>query len=1240
MFKLLKKTRNRFVEVFENWSKDFNNTDSDRFTSRRAFGSFETLEAREVFSASLPTFDTDSGILYQIHGVNDAQGQLSEIDLINDSFSDVGEKSGFKINGIGFRVDDGYIYGVKMDTDELIRLGSNGQHEVLGKVSGLPNGNFFTGDFGEDGLLYLRHQNVYYGVDVDTRSVEREVVASENVTRTYDIAYSPATKLHYSIRKAENRAEFISIDLSSDSNAATIEVINDDLKPVGTFGALFADAGGRVFAASNAGGLYEIDIDTGVATFAGQSPRASSNDGAASPNAFFDLPPVATDAWMSTIAGSESSQMPIDAPYDLEGQALQVKIIEFPEVGLVTTASGAALRINQVLSVKELTELHYAPPAEASDVDKVKFVYEVSDGSQTVSAQVDIHLAGLSKLSGNVVVIDDTEESSFEGYIYNNEIWLTGMDFLGNAVKRSITTDVNGFFEFNELLPGEYQVEQVQPPVVFDGFVDKGFAEGVISKNRVSEIMVGSASSAIEGLTFYEMAPTLLAGFVYVDKNSNEVIDVEEIGIANASIVLSGTDYKGNSIKQSAATDSYGYYEFRGLPPGVYSVTQVQPGGFVSGVSNVGDFGGHASEDRISKISLMPGEVGNGYHFAEYEKSTLSGVVFIDNDADNAFDLGDTVLADVTVTLVGTDLRGNDVKIETTTDDLGQYSFTDLLAGTYDLIQGQPDGVKNGRSHVGIFNNDETVLDSNGVADVDRINEIEIGFGRFGRSFNFSELLDYKFSTKLTQEIVFEGTEGKDRFEFVAGTNEHIVKVNGKAYEIDATVPTNIVFDAKGGEDRISITGSNQVERVVVRNFGAVMRSENWRVAAENSEQIFVDSGGGFDRAFMYDTVDDDRLKMTQDYTRIWNDDVRFETRGFHRTYAYSENGGFDRAYLYDSKYDDTVKMTDENARVISRKYYSIANNFDRVYAYAVNGGNDRAQFWDSELSNDVFQGRSDFSRMYNSSFFNLARGFGQVDAFGRGGGENDRAYLYGTEKDEILVASPTKAGLVGDGFKFDVHQFERTYAESQGGNDRAYLFDSKLDDRFIAGPDDAKLYNDDYYLLAKAFSQVDAYSSSGGNDRAYFYDSEGDDTLITLENEVRMFGNGFDNTSHGFARAYAHSDAGGNDQGFLYDTDQADTVKIGENVSKMYGDTYYTLLSGFEKVTTKFANSSRHDRALVFGAVDEDTLALTGGLAKLIEDHASEFIYDIDLHDDFEDDDSDLDSIFDDLEELLVMKK
>ena len=239
------------------------------------------------------------------------------------------------------------------------------------------------------------------------------------------------------------------------------------------------------------------------------------------------------------------------------------------------------------------------------------------------------------------------------------------------------------------------------------------------------------------------------------------------------------------------------------------------------------------------------------------------------------------------------------------------------------------------------------------------------------------------------------------------------------------------------------------------------MRGETWRVHTFAAERIAADSGGGYDRAFMYDTVEDDRIKMTQDYSRMWSESYYVKTSGYHRSYAYAENGGEDRAYLYDSKYDDTVKMTSTSARMIGRKFYSFAGDFERVYAYSLNGGTDRAQFWDSDQDRDVFQAYPDYSRMYNDSFYNIATGFEQIDAFGINGGVNDRAYLFGSAGDELLVGSPRNTGMTGEGFAFDVHAFERTYAISNGGNDRALLFDSKLDDRFVAYPEDARLYND-----------------------------------------------------------------------------------------------------------------------------------------------------------------------------------
>ena len=1210
-------------------------THSRRQTKRQKLqGDFQydKLEARQVLTSMLPAFSPDAGVLYQIHGVSDQQGQLSEIDLVNETFVGVGDKAGFKINGTGFRNTDGYIYGIKMDNDHLIRIGADGQNEILGSVEGLPNGSYFTGDFGKDGLLYLRHNNNYYGVDVDRVAVERIVTADQDVTRTYDIAFNPVTELHYSIRKTNQKSEFISIDLTSDSDVAAISVINDNLQPAGNYGALFSDASGRVFAANNAGGLYEINHETGVAAFAGQSPRASSNDGAASSQAFFDLPPVVTDAWMSTMAGDPATSMPIETPYDLEGQALQIQVLQLPKLGQIIDSDGNDVSVNQSLTVDELVNLKFQPPAEvAPDTDSVLFVFEASDGLHTSTGNVEISFAGLSRIAGQVVVHDDTEESSFAGYAYNNEIRIVGQDYIGNAVDLSVLTDVDGNYEFIDVAPGTYAIQQSQPPVVFDGYVEPRDVGSIANSNRIENVTVGLEPTLIKGPTFYEYAPVLISGFSYVDSNGNGVVDANESGIQNVAIDLSGIDFQGNTVTLSTATDSYGHYEFRGLAPGTYQVAQTQPEDFIDAQSNVGEFGGQASSNLVSDIVLNAGQIGNGYNFGEYKSSSLTGSVFIDNDIDKAFDSGDTPLENITVRLTGSDFRGNQIERETTTDDSGDYLFSDLVAGTYNLTQVQPLGLDDGFSHIGIFNNDETTLPSNGTVGVNQISNIVVGVGRDGRSFNFSERINYRFATSFDQTFTFEGTESADHFQFVAGDEFHTVTLNGEEFLIDASIRSNVIFDAKRGEDHVSFIGSDKVEEVTTTGSTATMRSESWQVHAFATERFVAESGGGYDRAFMYDTPQDDRIKMTQDYSRMWSDSFFAETRGYHRSYAYAENGGEDRAYLYDSKYDDTVKMTSTSARMIGRKFYSFAGNFERVYAYSVNGGSDRAQFWDSEMDQDVFQGSPEYSRMYNDSYYNIATGFKQIDAFSLGDGSNDRAYLFGSDGDELLIGSPAKTAMTGEGFDFDVHGFDRTYAISNGGNDRALLFDSKLDDRFIARPGDVKLYNADYYLSAKGFADVDAFSSSGGNDRAYFYDSTGDDTLIALENEMRMYGADFDNTSHGFARNYAHSVNGGNDTALLYDTDQADTVKLGASVSKMYGESYYTWLNGFENVSTSFTNGSRHDRALAFGAIDSDVLAMSGELAGLIHDHAAQFIYDADAHE-TDENEEDFSSIYEDL--------
>ncbi len=447
----------------------------------------ESLEHRQMLSADgLVPFAGDS-VLYQIRGTSGNQGQLSEIDVASGAFVDVGSNAGFSINGIGYRTSDNFIYGMEMSNDHLIRIGAGGSYERLGAIDGLPPGSYYTGDFGHDGLLYVRHNNTMFGINVDKVAVERTVNAP-GVSGIADIAYNPETELYYAVRRqsgTNKTADFISVDLREGASLGKVTVISSTLAPGGTYGAVFSDANGRIFAANNKGGLYEIDVKTGEAAFAGKTPVASSNDGAAPTNVSVNLPPVVRDSFVSTIQGAENVSLDITQPSDLEGDTLTIRIAELPTLGVVRSAK-TPVQVGDLISVERLAALVYdAPVSYDGTADPGDFTYSVTDGEHTVVGRVDFQLSGHSQIAGQVQILDTSDYGAWAGYVFNNEILLSGYDRLGNSVSKVATTDMDGRFLFEGLLPGNYQLDQVQPEDVNDGFAATAELGRVRSSNTI-----------------------------------------------------------------------------------------------------------------------------------------------------------------------------------------------------------------------------------------------------------------------------------------------------------------------------------------------------------------------------------------------------------------------------------------------------------------------------------------------------------------------------------------------------------------------------------------------------------------------------------------------------------------------------------------------------------------------------------------------------------------------------------
>lgn len=210
-----------------------------------------------------------------------------------------------------------------------------------------------------------------------------------------------------------------------------------------------------------------------------------------------------------------------------------------------------------------------------------------------------------------------------------------------------------------------------------------------------------------------------LAGSVYVDSDSDGVRDPGERGIAGAGVTLRGTDAAGNTIDRATTTANDGTYTFSGLLSGTYEVVETQAYGYLDGREAAG--GTVAPPDSVTGIVLQPGQAAKGYTFGELRGASIAGRVVDD---------AGTGIPDVTITLTGTDDKGDPVESTTTTDDEGRWLFLALRPGTYDVTEIQPTDYGDGA---------ETPGDAGGNTGDDTFTDIVLGFGQSATGYQFAE---------------------------------------------------------------------------------------------------------------------------------------------------------------------------------------------------------------------------------------------------------------------------------------------------------------------------------------------------------------------------------------------------------------------------------------------------------------------------------------------------------------------
>ncbi|MGE3820522.1 MAG: SdrD B-like domain-containing protein, partial [Isosphaeraceae bacterium] len=201
---------------------------------------------------------------------------------------------------------------------------------------------------------------------------------------------------------------------------------------------------------------------------------------------------------------------------------------------------------------------------------------------------------------------------------------------------------------------------------------------------------VAGASDFSLDTGFY--SPTQICGTVYVDANGNGRFDPGEAPLSSVSIRLTGTDSLGSPVDLTVLTGQDGSYCFRELSPGLYTLTETQPAGYLSTATTVGSQGGQAGVDVVTGIVLTAGTNGQGNDFGEALPAGVSGTVFVDQNGDATYQPGEPTLAGSTVVLTGQDGMGRAVSRTVVTGVDGTYAFENLLPGGYRINRTLPPG--------------------------------------------------------------------------------------------------------------------------------------------------------------------------------------------------------------------------------------------------------------------------------------------------------------------------------------------------------------------------------------------------------------------------------------------------------------------------------------------------------------------------------------------------------------------
>jgi len=185
-----------------------------------------------------------------------------------------------------------------------------------------------------------------------------------------------------------------------------------------------------------------------------------------------------------------------------------------------------------------------------------------------------------------------------------------------------------------------------------------------------------------------------VSDFVWEDRNGNGQQDAEPglatsvtITIFDAATNTPALDVQGNPIAPVNSTAGSGAYIINDIAPGNYFLNFSLPGGFQHTFQNQGptatDSDVNPANGNTGSFSLNSGQTNNTIDAGFFNPISIGDFVWEDLNGDGIQDGGEPGVANVTVTLNGTNGIGQPVNQNVVTNGAGNYNFANVAPGNY-----------------------------------------------------------------------------------------------------------------------------------------------------------------------------------------------------------------------------------------------------------------------------------------------------------------------------------------------------------------------------------------------------------------------------------------------------------------------------------------------------------------------------------------------------------------------------